>query len=385
MTTSADDREARLRARIEHYGAALEQAAEADAARPAPTRHLIVVDGPVGRPARRRPSWRGPVGRAAAVVVVLAALAGTTWAATRPTQPSVTSAGQVWADDDIVRPEDRPAALAALAGTWPLPPNGSLDFVLDRRIDAPISFAAFRSTVAHDASCLWFRYAVEEPDLTADEREIVAAIPTWPGNADAGGDDRTAEVELVAAALAGDRARLREQVTASCAGSSEGLGLPEIGGHWLIAGNPSSSDGAPVDPGGSATAVDPTQVRGWDAIVARLGPEVRVDGAVALPDGTSNVRLTVSDTTFSLTIGVLGAPVTLPVTQAELERGSETRDGGIEVFAGPVGDDASLVQAVGPDGDSVALSFGSPPDEVERAVGDLADLAADLHAAVWPR
>ena len=55
------------------------------------------------------------------------------------------------------------------------------------------------------------------------------------------------------------------------------------------------------------------------------------------------------------------------------------------MFAGPVGDDATLAQAVGPDGDSIALSFGSSPDEVERAVGDLADLAADLHAAAWPR
>ncbi|HMJ77070.1 MAG TPA: hypothetical protein VK507_13925 [Iamia sp.] len=382
--TSADDREARLRARLEHYGAALEEAAAAPSTAK-PRRHLVAVDGPVGGDrARRRPPWRGPVGRVAAVVVVLAALAGTTWAATRPTQPSVTSAGQVWADDDIVRPEDRPAALAALAGTWPLPPNGSLDFVLDRRTDATTTFAEFRALVADDASCLWFRAVVEDPDLTTDEREVIAAMPTWPGHVD--DDAGTAALqELVDAALAGAVDRLRTHLVAHCRGSGEGLGRPDLDGRWLVAGGPSSSDGAPVDPAGPATAIDPTQVPGWAAIVARLGPGVRVEGAVALPDGAANVSLRVADTAFSLTIGAVGAPVTLPVTQAELDRGFGPRADGIEVFAGPVGDDATLAQAVGPDGDSIALSFGSPPDVVERALGDLADLAVDLHAAAWPR
>jgi len=383
--TTPDPRQERLRARLASYGAVLEEAAAAPAAKR--RRHLIAVDGPVGGDrARRRPPWRGPVGRVAAVVVVLAAVAGTTWAATRPTQTSMTSAGQVWADDDIVRPEDRPAALAALEGTWPLPPNGSLDFILDIPTDASISFAGFRSMVAYNASCLWFRHAVEERDLTTDEREIVAAMPTWPGH-DGSAHPRAVRSfqEVVDATLAGDLDRVREHIAISCDGSSEGLGLPELDGRWLVAGGPSSSQGASVDPAGSATAVDPARVRGWAAVVDRLGPEVQVDGAVALPDGAYNVSLRVSAMAFSLTIGAVGAPVTLPVTQAELDRGSEMRDGGIQVFAGPVGDDATLAQAVGPDGDSIALSFGSPPDEVERAVGDLADLAADLHAAAWPR
>jgi hypothetical protein len=404
-----DGFEDELRARLERYGSALEGAASAPAPRP---RHLVVVDGPVGG----RRSGRGAGGRSgaggssagssgpgsgagshrlarvAAVLVVLGALAGVTWAAVRPSEPTTTSATEGgWSDDDVVRPEDRPSAFAALDGTWALPPGGSLRYVLDRPADGPTTFAGFRAMLADDASCLWFRHALEEPDLTAEARSTIAAMPGWPGHGDddADGAERRQLDRLVSAALAGDAGTLREHLAQSCGGSGSGLGLPEVGAYWLVPGGEhpeaSASPGA-ADLSGAAAAVDPTTLRGWDAVVDRLGAEVRVDGAIALGDGSYNIALTRRSLHLSLTIGTVAGPVTLPVAGAAFERGHEVLDGGVEVFVGPVADDdVTVAHVVGPGGASIALTFEMGPDRVEDAMGDITDLAVDLHLAAWPR
>lgn len=412
-----DGFEDELRSRLGRYGSALEGAASTPAPRP---RHLVVVDGPVGgrrsgRSPRRRSAAASSAGsstgssgpgsgshrlaRVAAVVVVLGGLAGVTWAATRPSEPATTTATEGgWSDDDVVRPEDRPSAFAALDGTWALPAGGSLRYVLDRPADGPTTFAGFRAMLADDASCLWFRHALEEPDLTPEERSTIAAMPGWPGHGDdaADGAARRQVDRLVSAALAGDAATLREHLAESCGGSGTGLGLPEVGAYWLVAGGtgPSDATGGSGSAGGSgssnrtggAAAIDPATLPGWDAIVDRLGAEVRIDGAIALGDGSYNIALTRRSLHLSLTIGRVAGPVTLPVSGAVFERGHEVRDGGVEVYVGPVGDDdVTVAHVVGPGGASIALTFGMGPDRVEDAVGDIGDLALDLHLAAWPR
>jgi hypothetical protein len=374
MTDPVEDR---LRERLARYGSALERAAAAPA--PTPRPHLVVVDGPAAPPPRRRGAWL----RAAAVVALLAALAGTTYAATRPGRTATTAVGAGWTDDDLVRPEDRASAFAALDGSWPLPPGGSLRHVVDRPTGTSPTFAAFRAELADAASCLWFRTAYEH-DLDAAGREAVTAMPTWPGHA----GDRTgvrALQPLVAAALAGDADALRPHLAARCGGSGAALGLPEVGAYWLVAGGGPAPAGPAVAPGGPAVTVDVDQVRGWDTIARRLGPGVEAGRALSLGDGAYNVALTTDDLAFSLTLARVGGPVTLPVDESAFAGGHRLRADGVEVFAGPIGGDATLAQAVGPGGASVGLSFDAPPGEVEDALGDVADLVVDLHDAAWPR
>ncbi|HEU5151890.1 MAG TPA: hypothetical protein VFU19_15445 [Iamia sp.] len=382
--------EDRLRARLARYATALDDAAETPAPRP---RHLTVVDTPAegaaaGGPARDR-RRRGPGVRVAAALLAVGLVGGTAWAATRPVVPSTTATTERgWADDDVVRPEDRPSAFAALDGTWPLPAGGSLRFVIDRPTDASTTFAAFRRRLAHTASCLWLRHALEEPDLGAGERATIATIPGWPGRREAAVPvaDRRALQGAVDAALAGDRDRLRAHLVESCAGTATGLGLPEVGGAWLRPADGTPADAPPVVADGPAVAVAPAAIGGWAAIAERLGPDVTVAGAVRLPDGGYHVALGLPGAVrLSLTIATVDGPVALPVAEDIFAAGHAVGPDGVEVYAGPVGDDATVAHVVGPRGRALILSADAGPDQLAPLLGDLAALALDLHTAAWPR
>ncbi len=388
--------EARLRSRLARYGAALEAAAatpaptssprrDLDRSAPAPSGRpqLVVVTDPPPAPSRRR----APILRAAAAVVVLAVAAGAGWAATRPSTPGgTTTIRGGWADGEVVRPEDRRSALAALDGSWPLPTGASLDHVVDRSADGPTTFAAFRAELADAASCLWLRTAYDRPDLAPAERDAIAAMPSWPGHAEAPAAERTALRDLAAAAQAGAGEARRPPHPAPSGGSRAALGRPEIGPYWLVADGPSGggSEGTTGDPGGPARTVDAEAIPSGDAIVDRLAPAVLDPGlSLALPDGSYVLGFTVRGRRFSVTISRVAGPVTLPVDQATFARDAEVRPDGVEVFAGAIDGDA-VAHVVGPGGRSLALSFAGSVEDAERAVGDLADLAVDLHAAAWP-
>jgi hypothetical protein len=384
---SRSSAEARLRSRLSRYGAALEAAA-ADPAPPVRP-HLVVV-GPGAPPRPERPRVRAGILRVAAAVVVLALAAGAGWAATRPPSPGdTTTIRGGWADAEIVRPQDRRSALAALDGSWPLPTGASLQYVVDRSAGERPTFAAFRAELADAASCLWLRTAYDRPDLAPAERDAIAAMPSWPGHAEAPAAERTALRDLATAALAGDGDALRPHLAARCGGSGAALGRPEIGPYWLVAGGadgPAGPSGASSDvpTGGAARIVAADAIPGGAAIVERLAPAA-LDPALslALPDGSYVLGFRLRGRAFSVTISRVAGPVTLPVGRAAFDRGAEVRPDGIEVFAGTI-DGGAVAHVVGPGGRSLALSFAGSVEDAERAVGDLGDLAVDLHAAAWP-